>query len=211
MPKLTKTLSRKQRQIYDFACEFIAKHGYSPTTLEIAKHFNLRATSTVTAHLKGLEQAGAIVRGKKCSIIQLPQEPQAPEAAKSELVQIPFYGQIAAGTPIEAINDSNEFISVQADLVKGDCYALRVKGDSMIEDGILDGDTIIVRHCQEARQGQTVVAFVDGTSATVKRFFRRGHRIYLEPANQKLRPLSLKPDQVEIQGVVLAVLRYLED
>ncbi|MEW6737635.1 MAG: transcriptional repressor LexA [Acidobacteriota bacterium] len=206
MPKLTRTLSRRQREIYDYVREFIAKRGYSPTVIDIAKHFKLSALSTVTAHLKSLEKAGAIVRGTKGALVQIPEELEA-KSQTTGVVQIPFYGRIAAGSPIEAINDSPEYIQVQADMVYGDCYALQAKGDSMIEEGIWEGDLIVVRHCEEARPGQTVVALIDGASATVKKFFRRGHRIILEPANQRLRPFSYKPEQVQIQGVVYGVIR----
>src|SRR5262245_5514429 len=103
MPAKRQTLTRRQREIYGFVCDFLAAHGHSPTVFDIAKRFKLRATSTVTEHLQSLERAGVIVRGKKGSLVQLPETARAPE-----MVQIPFYGRIAAGGPIEAINDSSE-------------------------------------------------------------------------------------------------------
>ena len=202
MPTLIRTLTRRQREIYDFAREFIAARGYSPTVFDIARRFRLRATSTVTEHLQALERAGAIVRGKKGALIQLPIEAQA-----SQMAAIPFYGRIAAGAPIEAINDAPESVYVAPELAVGNCYGLRAQGDSMIEDGILDGDLLIVRHCRQAEQGQTVVALIDSAAATVKRFYRRGHQVILKPANQRLRPLTLRASRVEVQGVVQAVIR----
>ena len=197
-----RTLTRRQREIYDFVREFIENHGYSPTVFDIAKRFRLRATSTVTEHLQSLEQAGVIVRGKKGALVQLPDSAHAPQ-----MVAIPFYGRIAAGSPLEAINDASEFVYVAPELIAGDCYALRAQGNSMIEDGILDGDLLVVRHCRQATQGQTIVALINGTSATVKRFRKRGHQVVLEPANQSLRPILLRASQVEVQGVLQAVIR----
>jgi repressor LexA len=162
----------------------------------------LRATSTVTEHLQALERAGAIVRGKKGSLVQMPETAGAPQ-----MVSIPFYGRIAAGAPIEAVNDTSELVYVAPELVTGDCYALRARGDSMIEEGILDGDLLIVRHCRQAEQGQTVVALIDRGAATVKKFYRRGHQVILEPANQRMRPITLRASQVEVQGVVQAIVR----
>jgi repressor LexA len=199
------TLTHRQREIYEYLREFINAHGHSPTVFDIAKRFRLRATSTVTEHLKSLEQAGVIKRGSKNALVQLPERIEAPQTPK--MVTIPFYGRIAAGAPLEAINEDAETVFVPPEFAVGDCYALRARGDSMIEDGILDGDLLIIRHCREAEQGQTVVALVDGNSATVKRFYRRGQSIILEPANQRLRPLTLRAAQVEVQGVVQAVLR----
>jgi repressor LexA len=195
-------LTKRQREIYDFVREFIANNGHSPTVFDIAKRFRLRATSTVTEHLQTLERAGVIVRGKKGALVQLPETVRAPQ-----MVAIPFYGRIAAGLPIEAVTDDSEVVYVAPELAAGDCYALRARGDSMIEDGILDGDLLIVRHCRQADQGQTVVALVDRVAATVKKFYRRGQQIILEPANQRMRPIRLRASQVEVQGVVQAVIR----
>ncbi|MEW6733565.1 MAG: transcriptional repressor LexA [Acidobacteriota bacterium] len=198
-----KTLTRRQREIYDFLRNFITREGYSPTVFDIAEHFQLRATSTVSEHLQALEEAGMIIRGKKGALVQLPQYQEIPR-----MVAIPFYGQIAAGAPLEVVNQSAEMVYVPTELVRGDCYALRAHGDSMIEDGILDGDLLIIRHCRQAEQGQTVVALMDGVAATVKKFYQRGKQVILEPANQRLRPLTLAATRVEIQGVVQAVIRH---
>jgi repressor LexA len=195
-------LTRRQREIYNFVREFIAQKGYSPTVFNIAEHFHLRATSTVTQHLKALEQAGVIIRGSKGALVQLPSNRDI-----SLMTPLPFYGKIAAGVPFQVVNDTNEWIYVSSELVVGNCYALRVKGDSMVGEGILHGDLLIVRHVQQAEQGQTVVALIDGSVATVKKFYRRGRRVILQPANEHLRPLSFLPTQVEIQGVVQAVIR----
>lgn len=208
------TLTRRQREIYDFVREFINEQGHSPTVFDIAKQFRLRATSTVSEHLQALEKAGMIKRGTKNALVQLPTETTAlttltlsEEARAPQMVAIPYYGQIAAGAPLEALNDAGETIFVAPEFASGDCYALRARGDSMIEDGILDGDILIVRHCTQAGPGQTVVALIEGNAATVKRFYRRGQNVILEPANQRLRPLTLRANQVQIQGVVQAILR----
>lgn len=205
-------LTRRQREIYDFVREFIHLRGYSPTVHDIAGHFNLRATSTVTEHLKSLENAGLIKRGTKNALIQLPSQTPSSDLLTENnkpptMVAIPFYGQIAAGKPLEANNETTETIFVPPEFTTGNCYALRACGDSMIEDGILDGDLLVIRQCNQAEQGQTIVALIEKKAATIKRFYRQGSKIVLEPANQRLRPLTLRPNQVEIQGVVKAILR----
>lgn len=210
------TLTKRQREIYDFVCSFITNNGYSPTVFDIARQFNLRATSTITEHLQALERAGFIRRGKKGALVQLLEPKQEgeevfesvnEESFMPETVALPFYGLIAAGSPIEATNEREETVFVSAELVKGDCYSLRAKGNSMIEDGILDSDLLIIKHANVAEQGQTVVALIDGTSATVKRFFKKGKMVSLEPANSSMKPIVVEASRVKIQGIVQAVVR----
>jgi repressor LexA len=194
----------RQREIFDYLDRFITQYGQAPTIAEIRTHFSLKSPSTVHHLLSALEREGLIRR--------IPNAARAIELTGASLstneCEIPLLGVIAAGQPIEAIL-SNETICITRDMLgRGRTFALRVRGDSMIGEGILDRDFIIVEPRQTAENGQTVVALIDGSDATVKRFYRERGRVRLEAANPKHKPIFIKPpDRMDIQGVVIGVIR----
>ncbi|MCG8589309.1 MAG: transcriptional repressor LexA [Proteobacteria bacterium] len=196
-------LTRRQRQIYDFISEFVADNGYSPSLEEIGAHFGLSSVATVHKHVQHLVEKGFLTKGWNRSRSVEPVKP--PE---SRSVALPLVGTVAAGRPIEAFED-HESIDVPPGLAGrvGKTFALRVRGDSMIEDQIRDGDLVIVESREEARNGETVVALVDGSEATLKRFYRQGPTVRLVPANQTMDPIEVPAGDVQIRGVVRGLLR----
>jgi repressor LexA len=210
----TAELTGRQREIWSFLVEYVDRHGYPPTVREIGEAVGLASPSTVHAHLANLERAGLLRRD--------PTKPRALElvgrgkgAAKSsepvvaELPKLPLLGQIAAGGPLLADENVEDQIAVPESL-RGD-FLLRVKGDSMVEAGILDGDVVVVRRAQDARDGEIVVALAGdqewADEATVKRFFRENGRVRLQPENDALEPIYA--DHVQVLGVVTGVFRTL--
>jgi len=198
-------LTRRQKEILDFIESFLDAHGYSPSFEEIAGFFRYRSLATVHEHLSNLEAKGYI--GKNYN------ESRSSELARTEMrlaaVDLPLLGTVAAGEPIEAVQDK-EAISVPEDMVSGAAahYVLRVRGDSMIDEQIRDGDYVIVRARDAADSGEMVIALVDGESATVKRFYREaGGVVRLQPANPALQPIRLSADRVTVQGIVVGVIR----
>ena len=197
-------LTPRQRQVYDFLCRFIELKHYAPTIAEIREQFGLSSPATVHQLLLALEREGLISR--------IPHASRGIEIVKQEgqeqALEIPLLGVVAAGRPIEAVL-SNEVISIPADMLgRGRTYALRVRGDSMIEENIADGDYVIVESRQTAANGQVVVALVDGTEATVKCFYREGNQVRLQPANPNYTPIVVTPaDRVSIQGAVVGLIR----
>ncbi|HZS48022.1 MAG TPA: transcriptional repressor LexA [Blastocatellia bacterium] len=198
-----KIISQRQREVLEHLRNFIETHGHSPTIWDVARHFGFSSPATVHKYLVALESAGYITRGKRNALVQLVKdEPAAPAA-----IDIPLYGKIAAGRPIVALQN-DELFTIPPDLLgKRTTYALRVVGDSMIDDHICDGDTIIVESRDTAENGQTVVALVGEGEATVKRFYRENDRIRLQPANQSLQPFIYTENEVKVQGVVIGVVR----
>jgi repressor LexA len=195
-------ISEKQRQVYDFIVKFVKTEGHSPMIRDIARHFGFSSPATVHKYLVALEAAGMIVRGKRNALVQL-----LPEEHNSEAIDIPLLGKIAAGRPIDVIAQE-ELVSIPKEMLgRSRTYALRVVGDSMIDEHIADGDLIVVEHCQQAQNGQTIVALVDDTSATVKKIFYEKGQIRLQPANSKYQPLMLNANQVKVQGRVIGVMR----
>ncbi len=195
-------ISEKQRQVYDFIVKFVKTEGHSPMIRDIARHFGFSSPATVHKYLVALEIAGMIVRGKRNALVQL-----LPEEHNSEAIDIPLLGKIAAGRPIDVIAQE-EAVSIPKEMLgRSRTYALRVVGDSMIDEHIADGDLIVVEHCQQAQNGQTIVALVDDNSATVKKIFYEKGQVRLQPANQKYQPIMLNPNQVKVQGRVIGVMR----
>jgi repressor LexA len=198
-------LTKRQKELYDYLESYIRTNGYAPTFQEIGAHFRLSSLATVHKHLSNLESKGLIKRHWNYSraIELLPN----PAASSNGTVLLPLLGAVAAGRPIEAI-ETDDTLAVPESLVRrGKTYALRVKGDSMVGDGILDGDYVIVEERTDAENGETVVALVDG-EATVKRFHReRGDMIRLQPANDAMPPMLVAAKDLAIRGVVVAVLR----
>jgi len=205
----TGRLTPKQKKLLEFIENYMDENGYAPTQQEIAEHFGYSSLGTVQNYLIRLEEQGFLKRkwnGKRALDVVNPFKPQfqPPQAAALEL---PLLGYVAAGKPIEAIL-SNETLEVPPSMAaKGENFALKVKGDSMIEDGILDGDYVIVRRQPTASNGQTVVATING-EATVKKFYRKGKQVELHPANSSMEPFILKNEQsFRIEGIVAGVIR----
>jgi repressor LexA len=197
-------LTRRQREIYDFICQFVEDNGYSPSLEEIGAHFRLASVATVHKHIQHLVSKGFLRKAwnRSRSLEPVPEE-------GSDLPDVPILGTVAAGLPIEAIEDGSESVKVPAQMMgrPGETYALRVRGDSMIEDQICDGDVVIVESRPEARNGETVVALVGGREATLKRFYRKGAQVRLVPANSSMEPIELPAAEVQIRGVVRGLVR----
>lgn len=197
-------LTRRQKEMWDYLQDYIATYGYAPTLEEIGAHFGLSSLATVHKHLSNLELKGLITRKWNLSrAIEI-----TPPQKTTEAIALPLLGRVAAGAPIEAI-EMNDSLAVPADFVRRphNAFALQVRGESMIGEGILDGDYIVVEARPTAEAGETVVAVVNG-EATVKKFYReRGGRIRLQPANSQMNPIIARGKEVEIRGVVVAVMR----
>lgn len=202
-------LSNKQKLILEFIKEQQSEKGYPPSVREICEHVRLKSTSTVHSHLKTLEELGYIRRD--------PTKPRAIEILSDnnsninqEIIHIPVIGQITAGQPILAQQNLEEYIPLPASLVKGnDNFILKVKGESMIGAGILNKDYVIVDRTNYAENSQIVVALINGEHATVKRFYKDGNMVRLQPENEFMDPLILNEKSVEIIGVVKGVFRTL--
>ena len=199
-------LTKRQREILDFIESFIQNTGYSPSFEEIAGFFGYRSLATVHEHLSNLERKGYIRRNYNESRSVEPLEPARPRATAAS---VPLLGLVAAGVPIEAIEDS-ETVAVPDDMLtgRGPHYVLRVHGDSMIEDQIRDGDCVVVAGRQTADDGEMVIALVHGDAATVKRYYREGDgRIRLQPANETHAPQFYQEEDIQVRGVVIGVIR----
>jgi repressor LexA len=199
MPPLTPA----QQRVYQFVQDYMQRNGSAPSYEEIRKHLGFRSLNAVSKHLKQLEQRGCLQspwNNRKRSLELLP--------VRSGSISIPFLGIVAAGTPIEAVEVPESIEVPESFLNNGSNFALRVRGDSMIEEGIREGDILIVARQPHAENGQTVVALVQG-EATVKKFYRQpGEVIELRPANSAMEPIRVRPDDVEIVGAVVGLLRH---
>jgi repressor LexA len=199
-------VTAKQRRIFDFIRGYIESNQEPPTIAEIGRKFEMRSSASVHAVLRALEREGLIKRTPTVSRgIQIVQQS---ESKGEEDNEVPLLGTVAAGQPIEAIL-SLDTISVPKDLQgRGRTFALRVRGESMIDENIQDGDIIIVASQRTAENGQVVVALIDGYYATVKKFYREPDFIRLEPANPQFKPIFIKtPERIQIQGVVRGLIR----
>jgi len=193
-------LTKRQKEILDYIRSYRAEQGISPTQREIRERFGLSSFGTVQKHLKRLEEKGALSREWNRS------RGISPSQAQASSRPVALLGLVAAGRPIEPFPDE-EAIEVPASLLgKGDHFVLRVRGDSMIDDGIRDGDYVIVSRRSQAQNGQTVVALVRG-EATLKRFYGEGARVRLQPANAAMKPLTYDARDVTVQGVVTGLMR----
>ncbi len=194
-------LTKRQKEILDFIRSYRTEHGISPTQREIRETFKLSSFGTVQKHLKRLEEKGALSREWNRSRGIAPRD-DASAAGRG----VPLLGQVAAGRPIEPF-PQEESIEVPASLLgKGEHFVLRVRGESMIDDGILDGDFVVVARREKAEIGQTVIALVRG-EATLKRYYTEGQRVRLQPANSAMKPLTFDARDVTIQGVVTGLIR----
>ncbi|MEX2273514.1 MAG: transcriptional repressor LexA [Vicinamibacterales bacterium] len=196
-------LTKRQREILDYLNDFIQQHGYAPSLEEIGRRFGLSSLATVHKHLTNLQEKGFIKRSwNRSRSVEL-----IPARVGTRSVEVPLLGYVAAGAPIEAITGA-ETINVPDDLVgKRDTYVLRVKGDSMIDEQIRDGDYVIVEDRKTAENGEMVIALVGGADVTLKKFYREHGRIRLQPANPAMQPMLFDPEQIQVQGVVIGVMR----
>lgn len=198
-------LTKRQHEMLTYLQGYIEDKGYAPSFEEIAAHFNYNSLATVHEHLTNLEKRGYIKRNYNESRgIEILHSEHNPKA-----VQLPMLGLVAAGMPIEALAQQ-ESITVPEDFLgrHGNHYALKVRGNSMIEEQIRDGDFVVVNERRTAHNGEMVIALVEGTSATVKKFYReRDGRIRLQPANETMEPIYVHENDISIQGIVVGVLR----
>ena len=196
-------LTKRQKEFVDYLDGYIVKHGYAPTLEEIGQHFGLSSLATIHKHLTNLEKKGLIRRKwNRSRALEV-----VPQQKKVASIELPLLGRVAAGAPIEPL-ESADTIAVPEELVgRGEMFVLRVKGDSMVKEGILDGDFIVVQSRANADNGDTVVALVRG-EATVKRFYReKAGMVRLQPASDTMEPLIVRANDVEIRGIVAAVMR----
>ncbi len=222
-------LTKRQKQVLDFLARFINRHGYSPSFEEIGHSLGLSSVATVHKHVENLEKKGFIRRGynrsRSIDVLALPRPApfsvaagrrahspggDAPleVAATPETLEFPLLGRIAAGRPVEAFPAAETFSLSDFARAQGEVFVLRVKGDSMIEDHICDGDYILVQRVENVENGEIVVALVDGSEATLKRFFRdTSGEVRLQPANAQMEAIVLNPAAVHVQGRVIGVLR----
>ncbi len=199
------TLYKRQKQILDFIGQYIQKFGTSPTLQEIADSLGVSSLATVHEHLQTLSKKGVIrrfegaVRGIELIDSKI--------GAAIEGIELPILGYIAAGSPIQPMTDPNASLRVASSMLSGKkrSYVLQVRGDSMIEEGILDGDFVVIEEKKEARDGEIVVALLDNGLATLKKFFKEATRIRLEPANSTMKPIYAS--NVTIQGAVVGLVR----
>jgi len=195
-------LTKRQKEIYDFIREYLDAEGYAPSLEEIGARFRLSSVATVHKHVQNLVEKGLLrkVWNRSRSI-------EVVEEQGSQAVEVPLLGSVAAGVPIEAIG-AEDTISVPAEMVgRRTCYALRVRGDSMVDDHILDGDLVLLEPRKQPREGETVVALVRHQDVTLKRYYQRGPMVCLVPANSNLQPMEFPAEDVEFQGVVIGLLR----
>ena len=230
-------LTRKQHELLIFIHQHLSRHGISPSFDEMKDALDLKSKSGIHRLITGLEERGFIRRlphrARAVEILRLPEDisPSQPQpaakfaprviegdfsgvlqgsrtAAESDALQLPLYGRIAAGTPIEALRDDDTFVDVPAGILgRGEHYALEVDGDSMVDAGILEGDTVIIERSEAADNGSIVVALIDNEEATLKRIRRKGGAIALEPANKSYETRIFPPERVKIQGRLVGLLR----
>jgi repressor LexA len=196
-------LTKRQKQILSFIDESIRKNGYAPSLHEISEHFKLHSISTIHKHLVHLEEGGLIKRrSNRARAIEVVHTEQKPEAR-----DVPLQGLIAAGAPVEAVR-GNELVAVPEDMIgRRDVYLLKVRGESMVDEQIRDGDYVVIERRTEPRNGEVVVALLDGERATLKKFYREEQQIRLQPASPTMKPILVPEDRVVIQGVVVGLLR----
>jgi repressor LexA len=196
-------LTKRQREILDYLNEFIEQNGYAPSLEEIGRRFGLSSLATVHKHLTNLQDKGFIRRAwNRSRSVEL-----VPTRMGGRALDLPLLGYVAAGAPIEAVV-SDETVTVPEDLVgTRDTYALRVRGNSMIDEQIRDGDLVVVEDRQTAQNGEMVIALLDGAEVTLKRLYRENGYVRLQPANDAVAPIIVAADAVQVQGVVIGVMR----
>ena len=198
-------LTKRQKQILDFITHYNKRYGVSPALEEIKRYFRLRSVSNIHQHIEALKNKGYLNKAEN--------QPRGIEVRKSikssGTINIPLLGVITAGEPVEAY-EVLENITVSKDLIPkgGDYFALEVNGNSMISEGIFDGDKVIIRKQQTAENGETVVALINGSETTLKKIYREKNGFRLQPANPELKPIFVK--ELEVQGKVVSVIRNFE-
>lgn len=192
-------LTKRQKEILDYIKEYIMENDYAPSYREIAEHFNLASVATVAEHIDALKQKDYL-RGDISGARAL----QLTPTWEDQSFEVALVGTIAAGEPIEAVR-TNETIDIPRDMMGNNVFALKVRGSSMIEDGIFDGDFVIIERCDSPRDGDIVVALLDQENVTLKRFYREKDYIRLQPANSNFKPIRTK--KVVVQGRVRGVIR----
>jgi repressor LexA len=206
------TLTPRQREILEMIEQHMRDHGYPPSVREIGEAVGLTSPSTVHAHLNALQRRGYLRRDPtKPRAIEVRWDSNSDAAIDRRPVKhVPLVGDVAAGTDVLAQENVEEVLPLPADFTgEGELFMLRVRGDSMIDAGILDGDFVVCRAQTEANEGEIVVAGIPGDEATVKTFTRKGDQVVLVPSNSRLEPIMLPPDDVTIYGRVVTVLRRL--
>ncbi len=200
-------VTRRQREVLDFIGDFVERNGYSPSFEEIARGLDLKSLATVHKHITNLQNKGVLQRGhnRSRSIDVLPM-PKPVRTASLSRERLPLMGRIVAGQPVEAVQTS-ESISLSDIVGSKEVFALEVRGDSMRDDHIVDGDYVLVEGVRTASDGEIVVALVRGAETTLKRLYAEGKNIRLQPANDEMEPIYVPASQVEVQGRVLGVLR----
>ena len=202
-------LTKRQKQVLDFIAGFVDENGYCPSYEEIAKGLELASLATVHKHISVLESKSYLKRGfnQSRSLELAPKYLQEQRRPKPALMEIPLLGRIAAGAPVEAV-EQRETLNFADFAGNGNTFALEVRGDSMIDDHICDGDIILIERVQQALDGDIVVALVSGAETTLKRFYREANdMVRLQPANSALKPIVVPAGEVQVQGRLLAVLR----
>jgi repressor LexA len=204
------TLTKRQKQVLDFLVTFLNKRGYSPSFEEIARALNLTSLATVHKHITTLEHKGFVRRAynqsRSIEVMQLP-KPVRAQVLDRHTTELPLMGRIAAGRPLEAIED-RETLSLGEFARSDKTFVLQVKGSSMIDDHILNGDYVVIEPTQVANTGEIVVALIGDDEATLKRFYREpGGKVRLQPANSEMAPIVVPAADVKIQGRVVGVLR----
>jgi repressor LexA len=208
-----RSLSQRQAAILAFINEYMDDHGYPPSIREIGSAAGISSTSVVDYNLRVLERDGYLRRDREVSR-GLGLSAASEGFGRPRVVKVPLVGRIAAGEPIEAVSGEQETLEFSANLISDDCYALQVKGKSMIEDLIDDGDIVVVRPQETANNGDIVVALLvnegsEAGAATLKRLYRERGQIRLQPANAAMDPIYVRPDELRVQGRVVALLRQL--
>jgi len=195
-------MTKRQKEILTFLQEYLDENGYGPTLEEIARHFGLASLNGVHKHLRALQERGFIRRlSRQARSIQLL------GSGSSGGCMLPLLGYVAAGQPIEAVEGAEELSVPESFLTRNRNYVLRVQGSSMIEEHIQDGDYVIVEERKQAFNGEVVVALIDGENVTLKKFFREGEQVRLQPANANLEPIFVSESRLTIQGVVVGIMR----
>ncbi|HYN83997.1 MAG TPA: transcriptional repressor LexA [Pyrinomonadaceae bacterium] len=200
--------TRKQREVLDYITRFIERHGYEPSYAQIARHFRVSSKATIAKHIESLERQGLLTRRRADGGFGL--NVRVEEVSGDAVCEVPLLGRVAAGQPLDTVTDS-ETISVPRFMLgrsrPAQVYALRVTGDSMIDEHICDGDIALIENRTEARNGEIVVALVDGQRATLKRLERAGTEVELCPANSNHEPIRLHASRVAVQGIFRGLLR----
>ncbi len=200
--------TQRQKEILEYITLFIERHGYEPSYAQIARHFGVSSKATIAKHIEALERRGLLARRRTDGAFGL--SVRVEETAGDATCDVPLLGRVAAGAPIDTVEDP-ETITIPRFLLgrtrPSQVYALRVAGDSMIDEHICDGDIALIENRTEARDGEIVVAFIDDSRATLKRIYRTGSTVELRPANSQLAPLRLHASQVTVQGIFRGLLR----